>query len=136
MNKNNKVIESKYDLIRPFEDGEKKNEDFKIGTEHEKFAFHLKNNKPVNFEGKNGIEALLLSMKKFGWESISENKKTIGLKREKNLGGGTITLEPAGQIELSGAPLNNIHETFDELFQHKTQVDEVGSELGLSLIHI
>ena len=64
MNKNNKVIESKYDLIRPFEDGEKKNEDFKIGTEHEKFAFHLKNNKPVNFEGKNGIEALLLSMKK------------------------------------------------------------------------
>ena len=134
MNKKHKVIESKDDLIKPFEDGEKKNEDFKIGTEHEKFAFYLKNNKPVHFEGKNGIEALLLSLKKFGWESISENKKTIGLKRKKNLGGGTITLEPAGQIELSGAPLNNIHETFDELFQHKTQIDEVGSKLGIGFL--
>ena len=109
MNKSMQIIESKDDLIKPFVDGEKDPKDFKIGTEHEKFAFYLRNNKPVPFEGNNGIEALLLSLKKFGWESILEDKKTIGLKRAKNLGGGTITLEPAGQIELSGAPLKNIH---------------------------
>ena len=134
MNKSMQIIESKDDLIKPFVDGEKDPKDFKIGTEHEKFAFYFRNNKPVPFEGKNGIEALLLSLKKFGWESILEDKKTIGLKRAKNLGGGTITLEPAGQIELSGAPLKNIHETYEELSEHKRQVDEVGNELGIGFL--
>tara|TARA_B100000927_G_scaffold113631_1_gene91905 strand:+ start:66 stop:1454 length:1389 start_codon:yes stop_codon:yes gene_type:complete len=134
MSQSMQIIESKDDLIKPFEDGEKNHKDFKIGTEHEKFAFFIKNNKPVPFDGKNGIESLLLSLKKFGWESILEDKRTIGLKRSKKIGGGTITLEPAGQVELSGAPLSNLHETFDELSEHKEQVDEIGSQLGIGFL--
>ena len=75
-----------------------------------------------------------MSLKKFGWESILEDKRTIGLKRSKKIGGGTITLEPAGQVELSGAPLSNLHETFDELSEHKQQVDEIGSQLGIGFL--
>ena len=134
MSINLKEIESKVDLIKPFEDGEKKPCDFKIGTEHEKFAFHLDTLKPVSFSEKKGIEALLLSLKKYGWESILEGKNTIGLKRKESLGGGTITLEPAGQLELSGAPLNNLHETFDELSEHRIQISKEGSELGIGFL--
>ena len=134
MSINLKEIESKADLIKPFEDGEKKPCDFKIGTEHEKFAFHLDTLKPVSFSEKKGIEALLLSLKKYGWESILEGKNTIGLKRKESLGGGTITLEPAGQLELSGAPLNNLHETFDELNEHRIQISKEGSELGIGFL--
>ena len=134
MSINLKEIESKVDLIKPFEDGEKKPCDFKIGTEHEKFAFHLDTLKPVSFSEKKGIEALLLSLKKYGWESILEGKNTIGLKRKESLGGGTITLEPAGQLELSGAPLNNLHETFDELNEHRIQISKEGSELGIGFL--
>lgn len=134
MSINLKEIESKADLIKPFEDGEKKPCDFKIGTEHEKFAFHLDTLKPVSFSEKKGIEALLLSLKKYGWESILEGKNTIGLKRKESLGGGTITLEPAGQLELSGAPLNNLHETFDELSEHRIQISKEGSELGIGFL--
>ena len=134
MSINLKEIESKADLIKPFEDGEKKPCDFKIGTEHEKFAFHLDTLKPVSFSEKKGIEALLLSLKKYGWESILEGKNTIGLKRKESLGGGTITLEPAGQLELSGAPLNNLHETVDELNEHRIQISKEGSELGIGFL--
>ena len=114
--------------------GEKKHSDFKIGTEHEKFAFHLETHKPVSFSEKNGIEALLLKLKKYGWNSILEGSNTIGLSRDKSLGGGTITLEPAGQLELSGAPLNNLHETFDELNEHRIQISKEGSELGIGFL--
>ena len=110
--KNNFIeIQSKEDLIKPFQNGEKKPSDFKIGTEHEKFVFHIDTLKPVPFLGESGIENLLLALKKYGWESILEDGNTIGLSRDKSLGGGTITLEPAGQLELSGAPLKNIHES-------------------------
>ena len=134
MSIHSKEIESKADLIKPFEDGEKKPCDFRIGTEHEKFAFHLNTLKPVSFSEKKGIEALLLSLKKYGWESILEGNNTIGLKRKESLGGGTITLEPAGQLELSGAPLNNLHETFDELNEHRIQISKEGSELGIGFL--
>jgi glutamate--cysteine ligase len=134
MSIHSKEIESKADLIKPFENGEKKPCDFRIGTEHEKFAFHLNTLKPVSFSEKKGIEALLLSLKKYGWESILEGNNTIGLKRKESLGGGTITLEPAGQLELSGAPLNNLHETFDELNEHRIQISKEGSELGIGFL--
>lgn len=134
MSIHSKEIESKADLIKPFENGEKKPCDFRIGTEHEKFAFHFDTLKPVSFSEKKGIEALLLSLKKYGWESILEGNNTIGLKRKESLGGGTITLEPAGQLELSGAPLNNLHETFDELNEHRIQISKEGSELGIGFL--
>ncbi len=133
--KNNFIeIQSKEDLIKPFQNGEKKPSDFKIGTEHEKFVFHIDTLKPVPFSGESGIENLLLALKKYGWESILEDGNTIGLSRDKSLGGGTITLEPAGQLELSGAPLTNIHETFNELDEHRSQISKEGSNLGLGFL--
>ena len=133
--KNNFIeIQSKEDLIKPFQNGEKKPSDFKIGTEHEKFVFHIDTLKPVSFSGKSGIENLLIALKKYGWESILEDGNTIGLSRDKSLGGGTITLEPAGQLELSGAPLTNIHETFNELDEHRSQISKEGSSLGLGFL--
>ena len=133
--KNNFIeIQSKEDLIKPFQNGEKKPSDFKIGTEHEKFVFHIDTLKPVPFLGESGIENLLLALKKYGWESILEDGNTIGLSRDKSLGGGTITLEPAGQLELSGAPLTNIHETFNELDEHRSQIYKEGSNLGLGFL--
>ena len=133
--KNNFIeIQSKEDLIKPFQNGEKKPSDFKIGTEHEKFVFHIDTLKPVPFLGESGIENLLLALKKSGWESILEDGNTIGLSRDKSLGGGTITLEPAGQLELSGAPLTNIHETFNELDEHRSQISKEGSNLGLGFL--
>tara|TARA_B110000003_G_scaffold172950_1_gene172536 strand:- start:9 stop:1373 length:1365 start_codon:yes stop_codon:yes gene_type:complete len=133
--KNNFIeIQSKEDLIKPFQNGEKKPSDFKIGTEHEKFVFHIDTLKPVPFFGESGIENLLLALKKYGWESILEDGNTIGLSRDKSLGGGTITLEPAGQLELSGAPLTNIHETFNELDEHRSQISKEGLNLGLGFL--
>ena len=133
--KNNFIeIQSKEDLIKPFQNGEKKPSDFKIGTEHEKFVFHIDTLKPVPFLGESGIENLLLALKKYGWESILEDGNTIGLSSDKSLGGGTITLEPAGQLELSGAPLTNIHETFNELDEHRSQISKEGSNLGLGFL--
>jgi glutamate--cysteine ligase len=133
--KNNFIeIQSKEDLIKPFQNGEKKPSDFKIGTEHEKFVFHIDTLKPVPFLGESGIENLLLALKKYGWESILEDGNTICLSRDKSLGGGTITLEPAGQLELSGAPLTNIHETFNELDEHRSQISKEGSNLGLGFL--
>ena len=133
--KNNFIeIQSKEDLIKPFQNGEKKPSDFKIGTEHEKFVFHIDTLKPVPFLGESGFENLLLALKKYGWESILEDGNTIGLSRDKSLGGGTITLEPAGQLELSGAPLTNIHETFNELDEHRSQISKEGSNLGLGFL--
>ena len=133
--KNNFIeIQSKEDLIKPFQNGEKKPSDFKICTEHEKFVFHKDTLKPVPFLGESGIENLLLALKKYGWESILEDGNTIGLSSDKSLGGGTITLEPAGQLELSGAPLTNIHETFNELDEHRSQISKEGSNLGLGFL--
>ena len=134
MKNNFTEIQSKEDLIKPFQNGEKKPSDFKIGTEHEKFVFHIDTLKPVSFSGKSGIENLLIALKKYGWESILEDGNTIGLSRDKSLGGGTITLEPAGQLELSGAPLTNIHETFNELDEHRSQISKEGSNLGLGFL--
>ena len=134
MKKNFLEIESKEDLIKPFQDGEKNYSDFKIGTEHEKFAFHLNTLKPVSFSEKNGIENLLKALKKYGWDSILEGENTIGLSRNNSLGGGTVTLEPAGQLELSGAPLNNVHQTYLELEEHKNQINKEGLELGIGFL--
>ena len=134
MKKNFLEIESKEDLIKPFQDGEKNYSDFKIGTEHEKFAFHLNTLKPVSFFEENGIENLLKALKKYGWDSILEGENTIGLSRNNSLAVGTVTLEPAGQLELSGAPLNNVHQTYLELEEHKNQINKEGLKLGIGFL--
>ncbi len=103
---------------------------WRIGTEHEKFVFALDNLRPAPYEGPSGIGALLDGLTRFGWQRIEENGRTIALSQ----GAESITLEPGGQFELSGAPLRSIHETCREVGTHLMQVKQVARELGLGLL--
>ena len=127
-------IETKSQLIDFISSGEKRIEDFKIGTEHEKFAFKLNDKKPVFYEGEGSISELLLKLVNFGWDPIYENDKVIALSRNDKIGGGSITLEPAGQFELSGAMLNSVHETHDELLNHKDQISNITKNMGIEFL--
>ena len=129
-------IESKDELIEAISKGEKSPLDFKIGTEHEKFVFNISDFSPVEYDSKNGIKSLLKAFQKFGWQPINENGKIIALSRDEKSGGGSITLEPAGQFELSGAMLSNVHQTYLELLEHKNQLSKLRTEMGLDFLAI
>src|SRR6516162_8127788 len=110
-------IESRDELVGWFAAGEKLRAQFRVGTEHEKFAFMLTRNDPVPYQGAHSIRALLEGMQLLlGWDPIMEGPNIIGLSDVT--GGGAITLEPGGQFELSGAPLATIHRTCSELMAH------------------
>jgi len=110
--------------------GSKPPQDWRIGTEHEKFGFRLDDLRPPTWEGERGIEALLRGLTRFGWEPFEEHGKLIALAKD----GASVTLEPAGQLELSGAMLENIHETCLETHTHLREVKAVGDELGLGFL--
>ena len=123
---------NKIDLIKWFEDGCKKKTEFKIGTEHEKFVYKLSNLKPVSYQENSGIKKILKSLTRFGWEEVIENNYLIALKKDKQ----SITLEPGGQLELSGAPLDNIHKTCAEVNDHLNQLKIIGNELDVGYLGI
>ena len=123
---------NKIDLIKWFEDGCKNKTEFKIGTEHEKFVYKLSNLKPVSYEENSGIKKILKSLTRFGWEEVIENNYLIALKKDKQ----SITLEPGGQLELSGAPLDNIHKTCAEVNDHLNQLKIIGNELDVGYLGI
>jgi glutamate--cysteine ligase len=128
-------IETRDDLVAWFAAGEKPREAFRVGTEHEKFAFTLARHRPVPYEGARGIRALLAGMQLLlGWEPILEGDNIIGLFDVT--GGGAITLEPGGQFELSGAPVKTIHHTCSELMAHLAQLREVAEPLGIGFLGI
>ena len=108
-------IGSRDDLIRHLAEGSKPKSDWRIGTEHEKFVYDLRTMKQVGYEGKPGIRALLEGMRRFGWEPVLEGDYIIGLTQN----GASISLEPGGQFELSGAPLKSVHETCSEVNTHQ-----------------
>ena len=119
-------------LINWFKEGEKKREDWKIGTEHEKFVFHLNNLERVGYFGKSGVSELLNNLAKENkWEKILEKNNTIALKDET---GASISLEPGGQLELSGSPLDNLHQTCRETGRHLKIMKKAMNKLGLSMI--
>ena len=102
-------IETRDELVAWFAAGEKPPAEFRVGTEHEKFAFTLAGHRPVPYEGARGIRALLEGMQSLlGWEPIMEAANIIGLSDVT--GGGAISLEPGGQFELSGAPVETVHQ--------------------------
>ncbi|MGK9165669.1 glutamate--cysteine ligase [Inquilinus limosus] len=123
-------IESKAQLVDYLAAGSKPAEDWRIGTEHEKFAFRLSDLKPLPYDGPDGIRAVLEGLAGCGWERVEENGKLIALARDK----ASVTLEPGGQVELSGAPLRSIHETCAEVADHLAQVRKVGEQLGIGMI--
>ncbi|MGD9836416.1 MAG: glutamate--cysteine ligase [Afipia sp.] len=126
-------LESRDELVAWLEAGVKPRSDFRIGTEHEKTPFTLEGHRPVPYEGARGIRAVLEGMQLLlGWEPIMENGNIIGLYDVT--GGGAISLEPGGQFELSGAPVETIHQTSSELMAHLAQVREVAAPLGIGFL--
>src|SRR5271157_2262505 len=126
-------IETRDELVAWFAVGEKPPEKFRVGTEHEKFAFTLARHEPVPYDGPRGIRALLEGMQSLlGWEPIMEGPNIIGLSDVT--GGGAISLEPGGQFELSGAPVATVHRTCSELMAHLAQLRQVAEPLGIGFL--
>lgn len=117
-------------LAAYLESGSKPIEDWRIGTEHEKFAYRLSDLRTLPYEGDDGIRELLTRLQRYGWNAVEENGNIIALTQ----GMANITLEPGGQVELSGAPLATLHETCAEVHSHLHQVKEIGSELGIAMM--
>tara|TARA_R110000868_G_scaffold76499_4_gene219917 strand:- start:3982 stop:5358 length:1377 start_codon:yes stop_codon:yes gene_type:complete len=106
---------------------------FRIGTEHEKFGFALKDHTPLPYSSDGpSVLKMLEGMVRFGWERVEEDGNLIALKRE----GASVTLEPGGQFELSGAPLETVHQTCAEVNRHLAEVREVADEIGAGFLSL
>ena len=123
-------ITDKRQLVDYIESGNKPREQWRVGTEHEKFAYDLVTHRPLSYEGPKGIGEMLQRLTKFGWQPVKEGGNVIALTQN----GASITLEPGGQFELSGAPLENIHQTCEEVHDHLDQVKGIGAELGTGML--
>ena len=131
------IIENRADLVEWIAAGEKSPDDWRIGTEHEKFVFDTEKHTPVPYGTDRGIRALMEALiDEFGWEPISEAGNVIALRRPKGDSSQTISLEPGGQFELSGAPLENVHETCAEAGEHLRQCLHVGERLGIGFLGV
>lgn len=101
------AIEDRSQLIAYFAGGEKPAERWRIGTEHEKFVYRTRDHAAPSYDEPGGIRDLLAGLERFGWRPVEEGGKVIALTGKD----GSVSLEPAGQFELSGAPLENLHQT-------------------------
>ncbi|HEX3676228.1 MAG TPA: glutamate--cysteine ligase [Sphingomicrobium sp.] len=123
-------IENRADLLSVFEGGEKASADWRIGTEHEKFVYRTADQRAPSYDEPGGIRDLLEGLTEFGWKPVVEGGNVIALSGSD----GTISLEPAGQLELSGAALGNLHQTCSEAARHLEQCKSVGERLGLGFL--
>ncbi|HWA01720.1 MAG TPA: glutamate--cysteine ligase [Caulobacterales bacterium] len=125
-------VEGFRDLVAHLESGPKPDRSkWRVGTEHEKFPFYHDTHDPVPYEGERGIGALLDGLAdKYGWARIKEGANTIALSQD----GASITLEPGGQFELSGAPLEHMHQTCAETGSHLSQLRDVAGAMGISFL--
>ncbi|MEL7219140.1 MAG: glutamate--cysteine ligase, partial [Pseudomonadota bacterium] len=124
------TIESMDDLVAPMLGGEKPKSEWRIGTEHEKLVYKRGERRAPSYDEPCGIRDLLSELTEFGWEPVEENGNVIALKGED----GAISLEPAGQLELSGAPLENLHETCAETGRHLAQVKAIGERCNVGYL--
>ncbi len=133
-------ITSRDELVAWFEAGSKPAGPFRVGTEHEKFPFYTADHTPVPYGGRPelgraGIRALLEGMRKsLGWDEITDGPNIIGLFDPKE--GGAISLEPGGQFELSGAPVETIHATQAELDAHLSALQAIAGPLGIGFLSL
>lgn len=126
-------LENEAQLVAHLASGCKPPSAWRIGTEHEKFGFYLANHQPVPYGGEAGIGALLEGLaRSYGWERVEEGGHLIALKQN----GASITLEPGGQFELSGAAVETLHETRDETQTHLAQVRDVAGGLGIGFLSL
>lgn len=128
--KDDPIIESRDQLVAPMQAGEKPKSDWRIGTEHEKLVFFRADHRAPGYDEPAGIRDILLSLREFGWEPIEEGGKVIAMRGSD----GTVSLEPAGQLELSGAPLENLHQTCAETGRHLEQVKAIGDRCGVGFL--
>ena len=124
------IIETRDQLVAPMQQGEKPASAWRIGTEHEKLVFKHGDFHAPAYDEPCGIRDMLLNLQRFGWEPVIEGGNVIALKGED----GAISLEPAGQLELSGAPLENLHQTCAETGRHLRQVKEIGEACGVGFL--
>ncbi len=129
------VIEDRDQLVAPMAAGEKPAARWRIGTEHEKLVYSQKDHHAPSYDEPGGIHDLLMAMREFGWEPVEEGAE-YGQGRVIAMKGvdGAISLEPAGQLELSGAPLENLHETCAESARHVVQVKTIGARTGTGFL--
>ncbi|MBR29403.1 MAG: glutamate--cysteine ligase [Rhodobacteraceae bacterium] len=124
-------IERREQLAEYLAEGCKPEADFRIGTEHEKFGYLRDSHAPLPYAGPASIHAMLDGLReRFGWTPIEEAGELIGLTKD----GANVSLEPGGQLELSGAPLETLHQTCDETNQHLAEVREIGDAIGAGFI--
>ncbi|HEY6868479.1 MAG TPA: glutamate--cysteine ligase [Novosphingobium sp.] len=124
------LIESRDQLVRPMAKGEKPRDRWRIGTEHEKLVYATRDHHAPSYEEPGGIRDLLQALTPFGWTPIEEGGHVIAMSGRD----GAVSLEPAGQLELSGAPLENLHQTCDETGRHLSQVKDIGERFGLGYL--
>jgi glutamate--cysteine ligase len=129
---NNNTVETREELVAYLESGCKPEAKWMLGTEHEKFGYTLNDLRPLPYSGKSGINAILTGLEnEFDWRPVMENGLPIALLDDT---GASITLEPGGQLELSGALLDNIHQTCTEVNTHLKQVRAVSEPLGAAFL--
>ena len=124
------IVESLDQLAAPMAAGEKPREAWRIGTEHEKFVYDTQDHHAPSYGEQGGIRDLLNALTQFGWEPIIEGDNVIAMKGSD----GTVSLEPAGQLELSGAPLETLHQTCAETGRHLAQVKTIGDHIGKAFL--
>ncbi|MEH6660776.1 MAG: glutamate--cysteine ligase [Parasphingorhabdus sp.] len=129
-NSDDPVIENIAQLVEPMAEGEKPKDRWRIGTEHEKFVYSTTDHHAPSYDEPGGIKDLLHAMQEFGWKPVEEGGKVIAMAGAD----GAISLEPAGQLELSGAPLETLHETCNETGRHLQQVKAIGEKTGTGFL--
>jgi glutamate--cysteine ligase len=117
-------------LVAYLASGSKPPSAWRIGTEHEKFGFQLDDLRPLTYEGPRGIRAMLEGLAAFGWNRVEEHGHLIALLKDQC----SVTLEPAGQLELSGAPLETLHQTCCEVESHLAEVRQVADRIGVGFL--
>ena len=127
------TVTDKRRLVQYLESGCKPRTEWRIGTEHEKLAYRLQDYRQLPYDGPQGIRAVLEGLTRFGWRPVFEDGKLIALVDGDNC---SVTLEPGGQVELAGAPLENIHQTCCEIGKHLKQVKTIGAELNVGFLGI
>jgi glutamate--cysteine ligase len=124
------AIERPEQLVEFLAAGCKPAEMWRIGTEHEKFGYVCADNAPLPYENGACIRAMLEGLQRFGWQPVMEGERIIALQQDM----ASVSLEPGGQFELSGAPLETLHQTCNEVHTHLHQVKTVAEEIGAGFI--
>ncbi|MDQ6959453.1 MAG: glutamate--cysteine ligase, partial [Mariprofundaceae bacterium] len=118
------------DLTGWFALGCKPCDEWRVGTEHEKIGFCMHSLQPIPYDGERSINKLLALLMHYNWQPVLEGDNLIALKKH----GASVTLEPGGQVELSGAPLATIHQTCRETTDYHALMRTISDELGIGFL--